>query len=135
MEVIKDRMIRFAITLLVSAGICIVGMYFTTEGFVDISKVFIGMVFGGAIWGISEFITDWVERIWPHKIVPVYVAMSLVILLGTYIATVILDVDTFYVRIIICVVSEIIGLLFMVISRNIYKVRLNQKLEEYKERG
>lgn len=135
MENLKDRVIRLFVTFVISAGICFMTMYFFSDEAVNPIFIFIGMGFGGVIWAVAEFMTDFVEKKWPHKIFPMYIAMSLVILLGTYVATLLLGVELLWNRVIICIVSEIVGLVIMISSRHIYKIRLNKKLEEYKERG
>jgi 4-amino-4-deoxy-L-arabinose transferase-like glycosyltransferase len=123
------------ITLIISAGICVLAIILFSDEEVNGLSILVGMGFGVVIWAVAEFVTDFVEKIWPHKILPMYIAMSLVIIIGTYFATMLLEVELLWNRVIICLVSEIVGLIIMISSRHIYKIRLNKKLEEFKERG
>lgn len=134
MEYFKDRMIRLFVTLLISALICLFSMTFFSSDGIMLVEVLLGMLLGACIWGVSEFLTDFIEKKWPHKILPMYLVMSIVILTGTYIATFLLSVESVWHRVIICLVAEIVGLFIMVCSRHIYKVQLNNMLKKYKGR-
>lgn len=133
MTAIKDAIKRLFITIAISTIICISVTILFMNDTITIEFILKSILLGSLIWLVSEFAFELVEKIWPHKVLPGYVVLFIIILMGTAFGLIIFGIKSFVIITIICAVAEISGLSIAIISRWQYKKRLNEQLDRFKK--
>lgn len=88
---------------------------------------------GAIIWLFSEMAFDLVSKVWPHNILPSYIALFILIAMGTMLGSWVLGVNSLLMILIIWSIAELCGLSITIIYRAHYKKVLNQQLEHFKK--
>lgn len=129
----KDSFIRLIYTIIVSSIINVASsiVFFSSE--ISSSSLLISIAVGSTIWFLSEWGMSFVSNKWPHKIFPSYVALFLLIAIGTSLGTLVLGIDSLAIILLICFCAEVFGISIAVFYHNYYKKLLNKHLEQFKE--
>lgn len=131
MTINKDGFKRLIITIGISTSIYMLTILLFMKidlSFLDIMKT---VVLGSSIWLISEISFDLVAYKWAHSILPSYITLFIIIALGTISGLKLFGMSSIALILLICGISEICGLTITIISRYMYKKKLNEKLKNF----
>lgn len=125
-------MTRLLYTIIISVFICVgISAVFFGEK-MTFALIFKSIGLGSGIWIVSEIMFDIVLKKWPHQILPSYIALFSIIAIGTAAGTWLMGVVSIPIMLSICLCAEVFGFLIVILYRQSYKKRLNDKLERYK---
>ena len=129
---IKEYVTRLLFTVVISVIICMMmnALFFDDPTTADLILKSVGL--GVTIWLIAELSFVVVSKKWPHHILPGYIALFIIIAIGTGAGSWIIGVSSVWIILLICSCAEVCGFLITVIYRSIYKRRLNDQLEKFK---
>ena len=128
----KDYFVRFAYTVLISATIFATAS--TLVGTVDFTALSLtkSVALGVAIWLAAELLTELAARRWPHRMMPAYIAMFIVIAFGTGMGTWMMGLGSAKIILLICVFAEAFGFIIAIAYHIHYTKKLNEQLVRYK---
>jgi hypothetical protein len=128
----KEYSLRLLATMLISVAICAVvnALFFCSKMTAGLLLESMGL--GILIWLVSEFTFSVTSKRWPHNIIPSYIALLVIIAIGTSAGTRLFGVTSFRIILMICTCAEVCGFTITILCRQIYKKRLNTKLNKYK---
>lgn len=131
---VMDRkgLLRLIITISISICICILAMVFLVKETITLSVIVKSILLGSGIWLIAEISFNLVEKLWPHNIFPSYLALMIIIGIGTISGLILFGIRSTGMIFLISSAAEVSGLGIAIISRQRYKAKLNEKLEEFK---
>lgn len=128
----KEYVTRLLYTIIISVaiyiGICI---RFFPEA-LSVGMVIKSVGLGALIWLVAELVTEAVSKKWPHHILPSYIALFVIIAIGTGVGTWLMGVTSGIAILLICICAEICGFLIAIVYRYSYQKKLNIQLEKFK---
>lgn len=128
----KNYIIRLLYTIIISIVICTVISTVFFETVLTLGLMLKSLGLGAAIWLASEIAFDVILKKWPHQILPNYIALFIIIAIGTAAGTWLMGVKSISIILLICLCAEICGFFITIIYRQAYKKRLNVHLEKFK---
>ncbi|MEX1308148.1 MAG: hypothetical protein AB1Z19_06460 [Eubacteriales bacterium] len=130
----KDYFVRFAYTAIISVVISlVVSALVDTVDFTALSLAK-SVALGAAIWLSAEFLTEFSARRWPHRIMPGYIALFIIIALGTGLGTWLMGLGPIKTILLVCICAEIFGFAIAVTYHMRYTKKLNDQLKQYKNK-
>lgn len=130
----KDYFARLAYTAIISATIF--SVVSALVGAVDFTVLSLAksVALGAIIWLTAEFLTEFSDRRWPHRILPAYIALFIVIALGTGVGTWLMGLGSVKTILLVCVSAEVFGFTIAVLYHIRYTKKLNDKLTRFKNK-
>lgn len=129
----KDGFLRLLITIAISAIICIVASLTFAEVQLDAESILKSIALGSIIWFVSETALDLVDKKWAHNILPSYIVMCLIIILGTSAGLYLYGIRDVLIIVMVDIAAVICGMIIAIVNRRRYKDKLNKQLKEFKE--
>lgn len=128
----KNSFIRLIYSVLVAMTITMIVLAITTQYSVVVFIILKGMIAGAVIWFLGELLFPICEKIYPRSIIPSYLLLMLLILIGTSVFGHILGVKSIPLIIKMCIAAELFGVGITILYRRIYIKKLNENLERNK---
>lgn len=133
MKITKDGIIRLIFTIIISVAICSLATLVFFKNTITIEFLSKSVLIGSLIWLATEIASGVLEKIWPHTILPSFVTMCAIIIFGTVLGLRLFGVEEIGIILIICTISVFCGLAIAIVSRKLYKNKLNRQLEKFKD--
>ena len=129
----KNSFLRLTYTVLISIFITLLVLAVFYDYGLVVLVIFKGILAGVVIWFLGEVLFPFCERLFPRSIIPSYIVLSLIILIGTAMFGYLLGVKSISILVKMCIVAELFGIGITVIYRRKYIKELNRKLEKEQE--
>lgn len=127
----KNGLMRLLTTICISFFICILSTVLLVKVAISNSAILKSILLGAGIWLLSEISFELIEKKWAHNIIPSYIALFLIIGIGTVSGLILFGIKSIATIFLICTAAEISGLTIAIISRKKYNTKLNAKLKEF----
>lgn len=129
----KEGLIRLLITIVISIFICFFVWLVFSADFLSLDMILKSVLLGSIIWLTAEISMEIVGRIWPHNIIPSYILLCSIIILGTTMGLLFFEIDNLGVIILADFIAVTSGLAIAILNRRKYMKKLNRQLAEFKD--
>lgn len=128
----RESLIRLLYSAFIASLITMFALVITSDQTDAVFSILKGMLAGAVIWLLGEVLFTLCERLFSKSIVPGYVVLTFLILLGTMGFGCIMGIRDFLLLAIMSIAAEVFGIGIALFYRHKYIHTLNEKLEKSK---
>jgi|GEM_PF-3208087 len=129
----KESLIRLLYSVFIASLITMFALVIISDQAAAVFNILKGMLAGAVIWLLGEVLFTLCERRFSNSIVPGYVVLAFLILIGTMGFGYVMGIDDFLLLAIMSLAAEVFGIGITLFYRHKYTHTLNERLERSKK--